>query len=339
MNRIALVSLGCPKNLVDSEYICQRLLAAGYPLESDPGKADTIVVNTCAFLTESVEESIQTLLGYLQEGKEVVCTGCLVSRYGRELLDELPEVRLFAGPGTYDRLVDALQSDARYVAPEFTGVVKRSYTTTGASAYVKVSEGCSNNCSYCLIPSLRGGLVSKPPRDIIDECRDLAASGVKEIILVAQDLGGYGRDHEGYPHLSSLLKDISRIEDIQWIRLMYMHPASLDEPLVTAMRDNPKVVPYLDLPIQHVSETVLKAMGRRGGPMRSARPFACWMISTRTSGSGRPSWWGIPAKTSRPSASSKSSSSPDASITWGCSPTRRKRAPGVPRSSERSRRR
>ncbi|MGI6398587.1 MAG: 30S ribosomal protein S12 methylthiotransferase RimO [Desulfomonilia bacterium] len=265
MNRIALVSLGCPKNLVDSEYICQRLLAAGYPLESDPGKADTIVVNTCAFLTESVEESIQTLLGYLQEGKEVVCTGCLVSRYGRELLDELPEVRLFAGPGTYDRLVDALQSDARYVAPEFTGVVKRSYTTTGASAYVKVSEGCSNNCSYCLIPSLRGGLVSKPPRDIIDECRDLAASGVKEIILVAQDLGGYGRDHEGYPHLSSLLKDISRIEDIQWIRLMYMHPASLDEPLVTAMRDNPKVVPYLDLPIQHVSETVLKAMGRRGG--------------------------------------------------------------------------
>ncbi len=265
MKRVALVSLGCPKNLVDSEYICQRLLAAGYSLESDPGKAGTIVVNTCAFLTESVEESIQTLLGYLEEGKEVVCTGCLVSRYGEELLEELPEVRLFAGPGTYDRLVRTLESDAHYLAPEFTGVVRRSYATTGASAYVKVSKGCSNNCSYCLIPSLRGELVSKPPRDIVDECRDLAASGVKEIILVAQDLGGYGRDHDGYPHLSSLLKDISGIEDIQWIRLMYMHPASLDEPLVAAMRDNPKVVPYLDLPIQHVSETVLKAMGRRGG--------------------------------------------------------------------------
>jgi len=265
MRRIALVSLGCPKNLVDSEYICQRILAAGYSLESDPGKADTIVVNTCAFLTKSVEESIQTLLGYLEERKEVVCTGCLVSRYGKELLEELPEVRLFAGPGTYDRLVRALESDAHYLAPEFAGVVRRSYATTGPSAYVKVSEGCSNKCSYCLIPSLRGELVSKPPRDIVDECRDLAASGVKEIILVAQDLGGYGRDHEGYPPLCSLLKDISRIEDIQWIRFMYMHPASLDEPLVAAMRNNPKVVPYLDLPIQHVSETVLKAMGRKGG--------------------------------------------------------------------------
>ncbi len=265
MKRVALVSLGCPKNLVDSEYICQRLLAAGYSLESDPGKADTIVVNTCAFLTESVEESIQTLLGYLEEGKEVVCAGCLVSRYGEELLEELPEVRLFAGPGTYDRLVRALESDAHYLAPEFSGVVRRSYATTGSSAYVKVSEGCSNCCSYCLIPSLRGELVSKPPRDIVGECRDLAASGVREIILVAQDLGGYGRDQVGYPPLSSLLKDISRIEDIRWIRLMYMHPASLDEPLVAAMRDEPKVVPYLDLPIQHVSETVLKAMGRKGG--------------------------------------------------------------------------
>lgn len=265
MKRVALVSLGCPKNLVDSEYICQRLLAAGYFLESNPGKADTIVVNTCAFLTESVEESIETLLGYLQEGKEVVCTGCLVSRYGEELLEELPEVRLFAGPGTYGRLVRALESDAHYLVPEFSGVVRRSYATTGSSAYVKVSEGCSNRCSYCLIPSLRGELVSKPPLDIIGECEDLAASGVREIILVAQDLGGYGRDIEGYPPLSSLLRDISRIEDIRWIRLMYMHPASLDERLVAAMRDDPKVVPYLDLPIQHVSEPVLKAMGRRGG--------------------------------------------------------------------------
>ena len=265
MKRIALVSLGCPKNLVDSEYICQHLLASGYSLESDPGKADTIVVNTCAFLTESVEESIQTLLGYLQEGKDVVCTGCLVSRYGEELLEELPEVRLFAGPGAYDRLVHALQSDARYLPPEFAGVVRRSFATTGASAYVKVSEGCSNNCSYCLIPSLRGELVSKPPRDIVDECRDLAASGVREIILVAQDLGGYGRDRGDYPPLHSVLGEISRIEDIRWIRLMYVHPASLDEPLVAAMRDIPKVVPYIDLPVQHVSEPVLKAMGRSGG--------------------------------------------------------------------------
>ena len=265
MNRIALVSLGCPKNLVDSEYILEQLLAAGYTIEPDPKDAGTVVVNTCAFLTESVEESIRTMLIYLDQGKEVICTGCLVSRYGEELLRELPEVSLFSGPGTYDLIARALKSGPRYLPPRFSGVVRRSCATTGSTAYVKVSEGCSNACGYCLIPSIRGPLLSKPPQDVVEECRDLAAAGVREIILVAQDLGGYGTDIPGHPTLQGLVEEISRIEDILWIRLMYMHPASLDEQLVAAMRDNPKVVPYIDLPIQHVSETVLRAMGRKGG--------------------------------------------------------------------------
>jgi ribosomal protein S12 methylthiotransferase len=265
MKRFSLVSLGCPKNLVDSEYILERLLAAGYLVEPDPDRADLVVVNTCAFLTESVEEAIGTILNYLEAGKEVVCAGCLVSRYGEELLAELPEVRLFCGPGTYEEIDRALDSPGRFLAPRFTGVVRRSRATTGASAYVKVSEGCSNACGYCLIPSLRGGLVSKPPDEITAECRDLADTGVKEIILVAQDLGSYGADRPGLPALSSLVDEISRIEGISWIRLMYVHPASLDESIVRVIRENPKVVPYIDLPIQHVSEKVLKAMGRKGG--------------------------------------------------------------------------
>jgi ribosomal protein S12 methylthiotransferase len=265
MNRIALVSLGCPKNLVDSEYICEQLVSAGYTLVSDPDDAQCVVVNTCAFLTEAVEESIQTLLDHLKNGKEVICTGCLVSRYGEELLRELPEVRLFSGPGTYDLLTGALESGSRYLPARFSGVVRRSFTTTGPTAYVKVSEGCSNRCGYCLIPSIRGGLVSKPPQEVITECRDLAASGAREVILVAQDLGSYGNDRQDFPHLSVIIDEIARIEEIQWIRLMYVHPASLDDELVRSMQDSPKVVPYIDLPIQHVSEPVLKAMGRKGG--------------------------------------------------------------------------
>ncbi len=265
MNRIALVSLGCPKNLVDSEYICENLIAAGCTVVSDPAAADAVVVNTCSFLTSAVEESIDTMLRYIEEGKEVICAGCMVSRYGKDLLAELPEVKLFAGPGTYAGLAEALGSGTRYLPPRFDGVVRRSTTTTGPYAYVKVSEGCSNHCRYCLIPSIRGELVSKPFGDIIDECRDLSARGVKEIILVAQDLGSYGCDMDRTSRLPALIEGLSLLEGIAWIRLMYMHPATTGDKVVRAMMESPKVVPYIDLPIQHISEKVLRAMGRKGG--------------------------------------------------------------------------
>ncbi len=265
MKRFSIVSLGCHKNLVDSEFICETLMNSGYSLEADPAYADCVIVNTCSFLTSAVEESIQTILELLDQGKEVLCTGCLVSRYGRDLVTELPEVALFAGPGTYQGLPAALSQGEKYLSPLFGGVVKRSFVTTGPFAYLKVSEGCSNHCHYCLIPSIRGELVSKQPRDIIDECSTLAAGGVKEIILIAQDLGSYGKDLGHREGLADLIERISPIDGIEWIRIMYMHPDSLSEALLRVIGDNPKVCPYIDLPVQHVSDKVLRAMGRKGG--------------------------------------------------------------------------
>lgn len=281
MKRFSVVSLGCHKNLVDTEYICEKLMSAGYTMETDPDRSEFVVVNTCSFLTSAVEESIQTILELTEDGKEVVCTGCLVSRYGRDLLKELPEVRLFAGPGTYDDLPCALVNNQRYLPPVFKGVVKRTFVTTGASAFVKVSEGCSNHCRYCLIPAIRGELVSKPFSDVLDECRQLAAGGAKEIILIAQDVGSYGMDLGREDGLSDLVERISEISGIEWIRIMYMHPDSLSESLVRLMNDNPKICPYIDLPIQHISETVLKSMGRRGASDAVWRALDLLKSSTR----------------------------------------------------------
>ncbi len=273
MKRIALVSLGCPKNLVDSEYICERFIKADYTLVQNLEDADLVVVNTCSFLTSAVEESVNTLLDLVKSGKEVLCTGCLVSRYGHEIAKELPEIRLFAGPGSYEGIVDAYESGRKYLEPSFDSVVKRSFFSGTASAYVKVSEGCDNRCNYCLIPSIRGRLVSKSVEEVVAECLDLAGSGAKEIILVAQDLGGYGKDLALKDGLNMLVEKISAIDAVEWIRLMYIHPASLTKALMRQFDSNPKVCPYIDLPIQHISDTVLKAMGRRGGAKAVRKAF------------------------------------------------------------------
>jgi ribosomal protein S12 methylthiotransferase len=265
MKRFSIISLGCHKNLVDSEFICEQLTGAGYRVDFDPDGADCVIVNTCAFLTSAVEESIQTMLELIDQGKDVICTGCLVSRYGEELLRELPEVSLFAGPGTYENLSAAIAQNERYLSPDFSNVVKRSFVTTGASAYVKLSEGCSNHCKYCLIPKIRGELISKPSRDIINECEQLAANGARELILIAQDVGSYGRDLGRIKELTGLVERISAVSGIEWIRIMYMHPDSLSESLANLISNNPKVCTYIDLPIQHISDAVLGKMGRRGG--------------------------------------------------------------------------
>jgi ribosomal protein S12 methylthiotransferase len=273
MKYFSMVSLGCPKNLVDSEYICERLRGDGYTLTQDSSLAEMVVVNTCSFLDSAAEESINTMLELVQDGKKVICAGCLVSRYREDLVRELPEVSLFAAPGSYSRIGEAYRSGEKYLGPVFGSVTSRTFFSGRSSAYLKVSEGCSNRCHYCLIPSIRGRLVSKPYGEVIAECAELARSGAKEIILVAQDLGSYGRDLPGREDLSDLIQGISEIQAVEWIRIMYVHPASLTEGLVKVMKTDPKVCPYIDLPIQHVSDRVLKAMGRKGGAKAVKKAF------------------------------------------------------------------
>ncbi|MCD6570387.1 MAG: 30S ribosomal protein S12 methylthiotransferase RimO [Deltaproteobacteria bacterium] len=251
---------------MDSEYICERFLHAGFAIAEDPQDADIVVVNTCDFLRSAVEESIKAILELVDEGKDVICAGCLVSRYKKELLKELTGVRLFAGPGTYDTLPDVLDDlNDRYMAPYFGQVVSRSFISTGSSAYLKVCEGCSNHCNYCLIPSLRGELISKPVEIIEKEIKHLADSGVKEIVLIGQDLGSYGKDLGNPVGLVELLNRIAGIGGPEWIRIMYVHPASISDELIDIIRDNPRICPYIDMPIQHISDNVLKAMARKGG--------------------------------------------------------------------------
>jgi len=266
MKRFSIISLGCSKNLVDSEYICERFLHAGFEMAEDPQDADIVVVNTCAFLRSAVEESIKVILELADSGKDVICAGCMVSRYKKELLKELTGVRLFAGPGTYDALPDVLDDlNDRYMAPHFGQVVSRSFVSTGTSAYLKICEGCSNHCNYCLIPSLRGELISKPVEIVEKEFKCLADSGVKEIIFIGQDIGSYGRDVGKSEGLVELLNRIAGIQGPEWIRIMYVHPASITDELIDIIRDNPGICPYIDMPIQHISDNVLKAMARKGG--------------------------------------------------------------------------
>ncbi|MEA2101431.1 MAG: 30S ribosomal protein S12 methylthiotransferase RimO [Thermodesulfobacteriota bacterium] len=274
MKTFSVISLGCSKNLIDSEYITERLIKDGYALEPECHLADMIIVNTCAFLRSAVEESIETLLEVAQDHKKVVCTGCLVSRYKEDLLKDLPEIDLFAGPGTYDHLVKAIEEGQHYLAPRFDSVVGRSFVSTPGFAYVKISEGCSNHCHFCLIPSLRGEMISRKPEDIVDECKSLVDNGTKEICLVAQDLGAYGQDrtkNKREYNLVDLVTRIGSIKDLGWLRLMYMHPESLSEELVETIHAMEKVCNYIDMPIQHVSSGVLAAMGRKGGKRAAQR--------------------------------------------------------------------
>jgi ribosomal protein S12 methylthiotransferase len=261
----SIISLGCPKNLVDSEYICEKLSSAGFSMMNDTGESDVVIVNTCAFLESSVKESIEVMLEWIDRGKEVVCTGCIVSRYGKELKKEFPEIKVFAGPGTYDKLPHMIKKGDACAMPVFGSVTARTFTSTRGYAYVKVSEGCSNHCNYCLIPALRGELTSKSDAVIIEECEKLIKKGTKELVLIGQDLGSYGKDKGIKDALPGLVKKISALDRNVWVRLMYIHPASLTKRLVETMMENPNVCRYVDIPIQHITDTVLKKMGRKGG--------------------------------------------------------------------------
>ncbi|MFZ5776015.1 MAG: 30S ribosomal protein S12 methylthiotransferase RimO [Thermodesulfobacteriota bacterium] len=277
MKKVFTVSLGCPKNLVDTEVLLGLLAEAGYEPCEEPGQADLLLVNTCGFIQSAVEEGIDEILALAEfkeerPGLRLVVVGCLVQRYGTELARELPEVDLFLGTDAPRDLVASLRTLARQAEPplligqpEFLmdSTLPRRLSAPAHRAYLKVTEGCANRCAYCLIPSLRGPLRSRPLDDLLQEADTLDRLGVKELTLVAQDLTAYGHDlGPGTPRLRELLTALLDRTAIPWIRLLYLYPARVDDALLEYIAANPRIVPYLDIPLQHVSDRVLAAMRR-----------------------------------------------------------------------------
>jgi ribosomal protein S12 methylthiotransferase len=273
-----VVSLGCPKNRVDTEVMLGLLIQAGYAVSGDPGEADVIIVNTCGFIEAAKQESIDTILEmaqYKQDGRcaALLVTGCLTQRYLNALSEELPEVDGFLGVNDYPHIVevlDALMAGRRVVGweqcPCDLPMRSRALTTPFYTAYVKIAEGCDNRCSYCAIPDIRGRFRSRAPEDIIEECRGLAADGVREVVLIAQDTTRYGEDLAGKPLLTDLLTALNAIESLTWIRVLYCYPERITDALLDAFLRLPKVCRYLDIPIQHIDGDILKAMHRRSTP-------------------------------------------------------------------------
>ena len=273
---ILFISLGCDKNLVDSEVMLGLLDKKGYQIVDSEEDADIIVVNTCCFIQDAKEESIQTILEmaeYKKEGKlkALIVTGCLAQRYQQEIIDEIPEVDAVLGTTSYDHIVEvveeALAGNGHVVLEDVDALPdvkeKRLVTTGGHYAYMKIAEGCDKHCTYCIIPKLRGNYRSVPMEKLLAEAKDLADQGVKELILVAQETTVYGKDLYGKKSLHILLKKLCEIRGIRWIRILYCYPEEIYDELIQTIKEENKVCHYLDLPIQHASDAVLKRMGRR----------------------------------------------------------------------------
>ena len=273
---ILFISLGCDKNLVDSEVMLGLLDAKGYQIVDDETQADIIVINTCCFVHDAKEESIQTILEmaeYKTEGrlKALIVTGCLAQRYRQEIIDEIPEVDAVLGTTAYDKIVEAVEealAGAGHVELENVNALplvdtKRLVTTGGHYAYMKIAEGCDKHCTYCIIPKLRGNYRSVPMERLIQEAKDLAEQGVKELILVAQETTLYGKDIYGEKSLHKLLRELCKVDGIRWIRILYCYPEEIDDNLIQVMKEEKKICHYLDLPIQHANDEILTRMGRR----------------------------------------------------------------------------
>lgn len=264
---IGFISLGCSKNLVDSENMMGMLSSGGHTLVNDPSKAQAIIVNTCGFIDPAKEEAINTILEmseYKQEKLEkLIVVGCLAQRYKKELEAEMPEVDRFISIKEYPRLHEIL---AEELGIQLTCYGKSERLLSGKpwSAYLKIAEGCSNHCTYCAIPLIRGDNVSYPLAQIVEQAHDLAAKGVKELVLIAQDTTKYGVDLQEDINLLTILKQCNEIEGIHWIRVLYMYPDEIDEALIEGMSKLDKVLPYFDIPMQHASNRMLKLMNRRG---------------------------------------------------------------------------
>ena len=276
LKKVGLVSLGCAKNRVDSENLLGMLRARGMEIVADPAEADAIFVNTCGFIESAKEESIDAIFEmaqYKKTGrlKRLFVTGCLSQRYPDALLDEIPEIDGIMGVADYARLDEMLADAELGHRPCYTAngarflKTPRVLTTPPFSAYVKISDGCDNRCAYCAIPLIRGGYASRPFDDIVAECRRLAKDGVTELTLIAQDTSRYGCDFgDGHYLLPELLEAVSAIDGVHWVRVLYCYPDSTDDRLLDAIANLPKVAPYLDLPLQHIDDNLLKRMNRRG---------------------------------------------------------------------------
>ena len=274
--KIGFVSLGCSKNLVDTEVMLKILADAGYEITADETVADLIVVNTCGFIQSAKEEAIANILdvAWLKENRSlrgIIATGCLVERYRDEIFKEMPEVDAILGTGSYHKIAEAVAAVAKgekYSSFEDKEKAplggERVLTTPEYTAYLKVAEGCDNKCTYCAIPLIRGCMRSRTIEDIVAEAKDLEALGVKELNLIAQDTSRYGMDIYGKYSLHTLVQKITEETNIPWIRLLYLYPDKITDELIAEIRDNNRVCKYIDLPIQHINNGVLKAMNRHG---------------------------------------------------------------------------
>ncbi len=273
---IHLISLGCPRNLVDSEIMLGRLLEAGHTITSDESEADCVVVNTCSFIRPAVDESIDIILEMAKwkqgaGGRRLIVAGCLPQRYGTDLVISLPEADVFLGTGAFDRITQAVQGslNGRRVllprpdcGPVFDETATRFNTTHTHMAYLRIAEGCSGRCTYCIIPKLRGPHRSRPMEDVLSEARALAEAGVKELILVAQNTAAYGQDlGRGYG-LEHLLNELAEISEIVWVRVLYSNPDYVTNSIIETIANHDRLCSYFDIPIQHTSESILRRMAR-----------------------------------------------------------------------------
>ncbi len=270
--KVLLISLGCDKNLVDSEVMLGLLNKAGHELTNDETEAEAVVINTCAFISDAKEESINTIIemGRLKKTgrlKKLIVAGCLSQRYKDEIMKELPEIDVIIGATNYDKIVEAIGTDEDAIVDDINytpkPVSERIVTTNASMAYFKIAEGCNKLCTYCIIPHIRGRYRSIPMDRLLASAEKLAADGIKELVLVAQETTLYGVDLYGGKKLPELLTKLSDIEGIEWIRLLYCYPEEITDELISVMAENPKICHYIDIPIQHSENEILRKMGRK----------------------------------------------------------------------------
>lgn len=277
MSKIGFVSLGCPKNLLDTEVMLAHLVKEGYEITPEESEADIVIINTCSFINDAKQESIDNILdiAWLKENaslKGIIVTGCLAERYRDEILTEFSEVDCVLGTGSVHSIVDAVKrvengerfSEYKDKNEVLLGGDRAVLTEEKSFAYLKVSEGCDNRCTYCAIPLIRGKFRSRPMDELIDEAKDLVSMGIKEIIVIGQDTTAYGIDLYGKYMLPTLLSRLAKETDVKWLRILYCYPDKITPELINEFKTNDKLVKYIDIPIQHISDKVLKRMNRRG---------------------------------------------------------------------------
>lgn len=275
--KVAIVTLGCEKNLVDSEIMSDLIDKRGYELVESPNDATVVIVNTCGFIDVAKQESIDMILevaNLKQHGslKSLIVAGCLTQRYKEVLIQEMPEIDGLVGTGDFDKITHIIDESLAGKKPIYVGnpifsyenVTRKKADKDKATVFVKIAEGCDNDCTFCIIPSLRGGLRSRTIESIVRETTELGAAGIKEICLIAQDLTNYGLDLYGEPSLPKLLDALQQVDGIEWIRLHYLYPGAFNEALLDAIANNSKVVPYIDMPLQHSEDAILRRMRRPG---------------------------------------------------------------------------